>query len=500
MSRKRLSKKVKAVTMTLVTMFILSTALTTTSAVSASALTDNDAKGTISYNEALYRENKEACDKIEKGLRNFEERIDVAGMGVTAANVSQIYKAVIKRNPDIFYVDFTQIMVGKNADGVALICPQYKNSVENAEKMKSQIDAEAADILSGITPTMTDLEKAVYIHDEIALRYEYNNDESLCPNVYQALTTKVTNCQGYSSTYSYLLSLVGIDSEIVDSPDMVHLWNKICIDGEYYNVDVTWDDPIVDKKGHVKHNYFLLSDYAIDKNSGAGGTHYNFESSFYKCTSKKFDNRLYHEFDTKLCFIDDECYAIDNIKTSEYANSLLKYDLENDTAEVLKKFSYRWNSSASKYYANTFMSLDVYENFLYYNSNKNVYAYDVYTNIESDFYINNSSDVYFGLVVKDGSVYANVSENATTNGTFKLVGECITSIPTPFADIIDAEVAGDVSGNGELEIDDVTVLQMHLASIEELDEEALRLADFNDDGQVNIDDATAIQMALAGIN
>ena len=44
---------------------------------------------------------------------------------------------------------------------------------------------------------------------------------------------------------------------------MNHIWNLIKIDGKWYHVDVTWDDPIMDKPGRVKHDNFLRSDDGI---------------------------------------------------------------------------------------------------------------------------------------------------------------------------------------------------------------------------------------------
>ena len=65
---------------------------------------------------------------------------------------------------------------------------------------------------------------------------------------------------------------------------------------------------------------------------------------------------------------------------------------------------------------------------------------------------------------------------------------------------------GDVNMNGQIEIQDVTVLQRHLAEfvnadgspiIDEADEEMLKIADVNRDGIVTIFDVTTIQRYLA---
>ena len=44
---------------------------------------------------------------------------------------------------------------------------------------------------------------------------------------------------------------------------MNHAWNLIKIDGEWYHIDVTWDDPTPDLLGRVNHVFFLISDDAI---------------------------------------------------------------------------------------------------------------------------------------------------------------------------------------------------------------------------------------------
>ena len=42
----------------------------------------------------------------------------------------------------------------------------------------------------------------------------------------------------------------------------MHQWNMVCIDGTWYHVDVTWDDPTPDQgtHGEVSREHFLRSD------------------------------------------------------------------------------------------------------------------------------------------------------------------------------------------------------------------------------------------------
>lgn len=69
-----------------------------------------------------------------------------------------------------------------------------------------------------------------------------------------------------------------------------------------------------------------------------------------------------------------------------------------------------------------------------------------------------------------------------------------------YALVIPNDVAlGDVNGDGDVTIDDVTLIQKYLASMVELDSEQLAAADVTGDNDISIDDVTAIQKYLAGM-
>ncbi len=63
--------------------------------------------------------------------------------------------------------------------------------------------------------------------------------------------------------------------------------------------------------------------------------------------------------------------------------------------------------------------------------------------------------------------------------------------------LLDGAKLGDVSGDGSVNINDVTTIQRHLAELEALEGIYLHAADANQDGTVDIADATVIQMYLA---
>lgn len=126
---------------------------------------------------------------------------------------------------------------------------------------------------------MTDYDKIKAVHDFIVLNtaydeYTYQNGEpkrnAASPfDSYGVFMEKSAVCDGYTRAFYLLTNMLGYDSIVVNGESLLdngaHSWNKIKLDGRWYNVDSTWDDPIPDKKGRVLHNYFLISDKKMRK-------------------------------------------------------------------------------------------------------------------------------------------------------------------------------------------------------------------------------------------
>ena len=127
-----------------------------------------------------------------------------------------------------------------------------------------------------IHPGMTDLQKALALHDWLAIHCRY--DHSLTNyDGRDALVDGTAVCQGYYEAYKMLLDAVGIENARAWSSD--HVWNLVKIDGEWYHVDPTWDGQEID---FVGHDNFLKSDRVFNAGHGTRGQD-------YPCTSTKYD-------------------------------------------------------------------------------------------------------------------------------------------------------------------------------------------------------------------
>ena len=100
-----------------------------------------------------------------------------------------------------------------------------------------------------ISPGMTDLEKETAIHDYIIYHADYAIDEArLTQDARGFFRYGSAQCSGYADTFYLLGALSGLEIRCVEG-DIIgetggHEWSLIRLDGLWYAVDVTWDDPV----------------------------------------------------------------------------------------------------------------------------------------------------------------------------------------------------------------------------------------------------------------
>lgn len=95
-----------------------------------------------------------------------------------------------------------------------------------------------------LTEDMTPAEQELAIHDWMIDHAAYDETEALPNNQhpYGLLVEGQAICIGYANTFQLFMDLLDIPCITVVSD--THAWNQVQLDGEWYGVDVTWDDPM----------------------------------------------------------------------------------------------------------------------------------------------------------------------------------------------------------------------------------------------------------------
>ncbi len=130
-------------------------------------------------------------------------------------------------------------------------------------------------------------------------------DESHTP--YGLLLNQKAVCDGYADAFLILMRLNDIECITVtgNADGESHAWNQVKVDGSWYNVDVTWDDPIsVDSSGKrvdvIRYNYFMINDEILWR------THTPKCGYSKLCVSDKYHMYIYEEF---LCESEEDVLA-----------------------------------------------------------------------------------------------------------------------------------------------------------------------------------------------
>ena len=207
-------------------------------------------------------------------------------------------EALVYENPDIFYLDVTKMYI--NIEKISKITGTKYNvyidngcdityladgfyTKEDVEEYENQIEQAKNKIITSVQGK-SDYEKIKLVHDYLIDTVEYEADSSQYNlyDIYGALVNKKCVCEGYAKAFQYLMNELGIDNTIVigtgtNSKNEAenHAWNYVKLDGNWYAIDTTWDDPIISGGGKLtkklRYKYFLKGSNTMSENHFPSG-------------------------------------------------------------------------------------------------------------------------------------------------------------------------------------------------------------------------------------
>ncbi|MBD8027311.1 DUF5050 domain-containing protein [Ureibacillus sp. Re31] len=126
------------------------------------------------------------------------------------------------------------------------------------------VNEKVASILSTAdTESMSDFQKVKFVNDYIVKNTEYSTNTTASPHsAYAVIQENKGVCQGYALLALKMLQALGVETKYVVGEVYTggHAWNLVKVDGEWYHLDTTWNDPTPDRKNIVRYEYFLVND------------------------------------------------------------------------------------------------------------------------------------------------------------------------------------------------------------------------------------------------
>jgi len=172
------------------------------------------------------------------------------------SDVLELVKDIAKKD-DYLTRSISQLIYERVGDR-AIVKVTYRTTKEQEEYINEELTKIVNSI---ITNNMSDFDKIKTINKYIADRYKYD-DSLVSNNVYSALTTGKTTCQGYAMTAYKMLNLAGIENKIVvgDLDGVPHGWNLVKLNGKWYHLDTTNNDAVGIDRYFLKNDKYLRND------------------------------------------------------------------------------------------------------------------------------------------------------------------------------------------------------------------------------------------------
>lgn len=237
---------------------------------------------TIPYDIDTYRKCRSTIDELLQGI---DLNIDAPDRD------KKIFGEVIKRLADHMSYDYASLKKEKLEEQQAI------------EEINKQLDEEGIKGFQKQIAAMTRLN---------AMRDERDSRTSVvCRNMEGGLINNTCVCAGYAEIVRNVFACCGIDSKYISGPntrtmESGHAWNQINLDGQWYNLDLTWDrDSIVDGK---------QTEYTLKSDRDFGHTVYDSSKS------------IKHKCDSSL--------EIDEVETYIHGDKHIKKDEDKKTSQL----------------------------------------------------------------------------------------------------------------------------------------------------------------------
>ena len=178
------------------------------------------------------------------------------------------------------YNSYSSIKFSFN-DEIIKITIEHTYNEEEIKILNNKVDEI---INNNIKNNMTIKDKIKTIHDYIINNTDYdtlktNNikDTTYKSNTaYGVLIQGYGICSGYSDAIKIFLDRFNVVNYKINNEE--HIWNLVQLNGKWYHLDLTWDDPISDKN-ITRDNYFLIDNNTLKL---LNDNEHNFNGNIFK--------------------------------------------------------------------------------------------------------------------------------------------------------------------------------------------------------------------------
>ena len=327
---------------------------------------------------------KDAFDaRLVEAFKNYESSVDVSDIGITRDEAyNGGINTVINSHPEIIGIAGTSYYYSPSTNLVTKIVISYtSNAREEQQKLDAAINELNSRVdISGMTDEEIVLAYHEYLTSTVAYAYAAYLQGSLGGaheyDMYGALVNHSSVCQGYAETMFYLLKKAGLSCAIASSQNINHAWNIVKVNGKWYHVDATWDDPVWDMPGRSTHDYFLVSFDTMNKNTLVNHTKDRTDmvvsaqwgDTYTSAIDTTYESgKFWNGVNKAILYKDGYWYSIGS-GASDTGYQINKYQYSTGTNKVIYSGTAKWTAPSGGYYPGVYGSIYLHGNSLYFTT------------------------------------------------------------------------------------------------------------------------------------
>ena len=221
--------------------------------------------------EQLTGHAQEAYDQISRAAASRQETPVTVDVG--ESEIQMILTALRMDHPEYFWFDGQASFVTTTVAGVELKTEctlSYTMDLPEIQEAHQGIQQYTAACLSKLAQegAETDYEKILGVYRYIIGSTDYVESEE-DQSIVSAMVSCQATCAGYARSFQYLMNQLGIPCTLAlgeGAAGEAHGWNVVQCGGSWYQVDVTWGDP-VEPDGSpgdsIQYTYCMVTDREI---------------------------------------------------------------------------------------------------------------------------------------------------------------------------------------------------------------------------------------------
>lgn len=333
---------------------------------------------------------------ILENLNAQAEEIDIRSYGMTLEEFRTAYRSLLNSRPEMFFVSGGYSYY-QSSGTLTRIIPKYLYTGSELTSMQSIFNSGVSSIVNYARAASTDVGRMLRASDYMCVNFQYDtvstSDDKYKPE--KLLQNKTGVCQAYMLVYRAVLNELGITNITVSSEEMDHTWNMVYLNGSWYHIDVTWNDPISDIPNRAYHTNFLLSDAGITATD-----HYSWDDSYESVPSAsntKYDNFFWTNIKQAFPMKGDVLYYVD-ADYSTINRDVYSYNLATGATTKLLQYSYGYGT----YYEN-YNPIWVESGTLYYAVRHELYSIPLTGGTPSLVYTTGNTNQWLWYPVGSGS-------------------------------------------------------------------------------------------------